>query len=128
VGRRLVDHDVLLDALELAELRLDRDPARPRGLAASTTSFVIARFSSKGLEEASIMTEVQPASMLRLQLSTSLQWSRWRATGTGDDAASSFIQARIASWPQNFTVLTEVCTMTGEESSSAARTTALAER
>ncbi len=84
----------------------------------------MSRFFPNGSREASIITEVHPASMHRRQNSTSRQWSRCRATGTGESPAVCRAHSTICSGPQWRTVRTDVCTMTGASSSSAARTTA----
>ena len=53
----------------------------PWSWAYSTTWRVIAMFSAKGLEEASIITEVKPPSMQLLQISKLSPWSRCRQMG-----------------------------------------------
>jgi hypothetical protein len=55
LGIFLVDGNVLLDAAEHAQLRLDADA---RAWACSTTRRVMAMFSSNGSCEASIITEL----------------------------------------------------------------------
>lgn len=53
----------------------------PLAWAYSTTYFVRATFSSNGLAEASIITDVKPNSMAFLQLSNVSPWSKWTQIG-----------------------------------------------
>ena len=72
------------------------------------------------------MTEVQPASMQRLMVSRSVQWSRWSATGTSASAASPCTHWAMGRWPQSRMVLVDSWMMTGASSSWAAPTMARA--
>ena len=81
-------------------------------------------FSSNGLLEASIITEVHPASIHFLMTSRSLQWSRWSTAGTDEFSASCLYHPATGSNPQKSMVLTEVWMMTGAFSSSALSITA----
>ena len=84
----------------------------------------LAGFSSTDSFEASNRTEFQPSARHWLITARSGQWSRWSATGT----VMSFVSARhiaiITSAPVSWTCLTEVWTITGARSSSAASSTA----
>ena len=71
----------------------------PAFVAMSTTLRVCSRFTSNGLSDQSIMTEVQPISTHFLIMSRSLPWSRCSTTGTGESSAISRIQPIMALWP-----------------------------
>ena len=82
-------------------------------------------FSSTDSLQASKRTEFQPFARQALMTSRSGQWSRWSATGTVTvpGVARTHIAYR-PSTPVDFTCLTEVWTMSGARSSSAAARTA----
>ena len=81
-------------------------------------------FSSTDSLLASKRTEFQPFARQAEITSRSGQWSRWRATGTETRPAYAAHMAYMASTPVIFTCLTDVWTMTGARSSSAAARTA----
>ncbi len=64
------------------------------------------------------MIEVQPALAQASIIAMSLQWSRWRTTGTGDSSATVRTQFTISLWLQYLIVLALVWQMTGAFSSS----------
>ncbi len=81
-------------------------------------------FSSTDSLLASKRTELQPLARQALMTSRSGQWSRWMAAGTETLPAYATHIAYMASMPVIFTCLTEVWTMIGARSSSAAARTA----
>ena len=65
-GMLLRNHNIIFDTSQCAELSLDDNTV---SVSIPTTWRVMATFSSKGLEDASIITEVKPFSMHSLQTS-----------------------------------------------------------
>src|SRR5512141_43539 len=82
------------------------------------------RLSSTVSLEASNRTEFQPLARHSEMTARSGQWSRWSATGTDTLPAISAHMPNRTSAPSIFTVLTDVWTISGARSSSAAASTA----
>ena len=81
-------------------------------------------FSATGSREPSNSTEFQPFRRQSLMNDRSGQWSRCRLTGTSIPAVISRHMANSRSMPMDRTVLTDVWTMSGERSATAAASTA----
>ena len=123
--RLLVDPLVVghvLDPLEALDLALDQR-AVATGLGDDLDALALVLLDARACEPSN-RTEFQPFSRHSLMTSRSGQWSRWSATGTLIERVMAHHIAYRTSAPIDFTVLTEVWTMSGALSSSAAARTA----
>ncbi len=95
----------------------------PYRRASATTSMVCRWFSSTGSWEASNSTEFQPTSRHSVITARSGQWSRCSETGTSMPAVIDVHIAYSTRLPIDRTVFTDVCTISGERSCTAASST-----
>ena len=105
-------------------LSISPSTCAPWRSASATTSIVWRVFSATSSSEPSNSTEFQPASRQRVIHSRSGQWSRWSVTGTGASSARARHIAMNGPAPSDFTVLSDVWTISGASSSVAAASTA----
>ena len=105
-------------------LSISPSTCAPWRSASATTSIVWRVFSATSSSEPSNSTEFQPASRQVVIHDRSGQWSRWSVTGTGTPSARARHIAANGSAPSDFTVFTDVWTMSGASSSVAAARTA----
>ena len=98
--------------------------AAPSACASTTISAQAARLSATLMREPSNRTDCQPWARQALMSARSGQWSRWRATGTGTSRAISWNIAYRTRMPMDWTVLTDVWTMSGASAAVAAASTA----
>ncbi len=95
----------------------------PYRRASATTSTVCRWFSSTGSCEASNSTEFQPTSRHSVITERSGQWSRCSETGTSMPAVMDVHIAYSTPLPIDLTVFTDVWTISGERSATAASRT-----